>query len=135
MAKFPSEEWVAEFKNQINANPAYREAAKTWEGDFYFIVEPEGGLKERVYMYLDLWHGECRDAFIAKDPLMKQPQYEISGPPSVWKKIIEKKLDSMQALLTRQLKLKGDMGPIMKAVKAAQELVNSATRVPTEFPV
>jgi len=35
--------------------------------------------------------------------------------------------------MTRQLKLKGDMIKIMKAVKAAKELVECTTQVPTEF--
>ncbi len=36
--------------------------------------------------------------------------------------------------MTRRLKLKGNMMKIMRAVKAAQELVNCCTLVPTEFP-
>ena len=45
-----------------------------------------------------------------------------------------KQVDPIQALITRQLKLKGNMAKVLRAVKAAQELVNSATRVETEFP-
>jgi putative sterol carrier protein len=48
--------------------------------------------------------------------------------------VIEKKLDPLQGLLTRQFKLQGDMVKIMRAVKAAQELVNCTTLVPAEFP-
>jgi putative sterol carrier protein len=40
----------------------------------------------------------------------------------------------MKGLLTRQLKLQGNMAKIMRAVKAANELVLCATRVPTDFP-
>jgi putative sterol carrier protein len=58
----------------------------------------------------------------------------MSGPLSKWRQVIEKKLDPIQGLLTRQFKLKGDMVMIMKNVKAAQELVNCTTQVPTEFP-
>jgi hypothetical protein len=36
--------------------------------------------------------------------------------------------------LTRQFKLQGDMVKIMRAVKAAQELVNCTALVPTKFP-
>jgi putative sterol carrier protein len=84
-------------------------------------------------MYLDLWHGKCRDAFVVPDRAAKNPAFVINAPESVWRKVIDKKLDPIQGMMTRQLKLKGDMVKIMKAVKAAKELVDSVTRVPTEF--
>ena len=53
----------------------------------------------------------------------------------MWKKVIEVKLDPIQGMMTRQLKLRGNMVKIMKAVKAAKELVNCCTMVESEFPV
>lgn len=129
---FLSDEWAAAFKDAVNSSAAYKVAAETWEGDFYFISEMDNG--EQRTMYLDLWHGECRDAYIVADPSSKSPEFEVSGKIPSWKKVIEKKVDPIQALITRQLKLKGNMAKVLKSVKAAQELVNSATTVPTEFP-
>ena len=43
-------------------------------------------------------------------------------------------LDPIQALMTNQLKLKGNMVMVMKNVKAAQEIVRACTRIDTEFP-
>ncbi len=130
---FLSDEWAAAFKDAVNSSAAYKVAAETWEGDFYFISELSGG--EHRTMYLDLWHGECRDAYIVADPSSKTPpEFEVSGKIPSWKKVIDKKVDPIQALITRQLKLKGNMAKVLKSVKAAQELVNCATTVPTEFP-
>jgi hypothetical protein len=42
MAKFFTQEWGDLYKEAINSNKAYEEAAKTWEGDFYFIMEAGG---------------------------------------------------------------------------------------------
>lgn len=129
---FMSEEWALALKDAINANQAYREAAATWEGDFYFIAELSDGSTKAIY--LDLWHGECRDAFVVSDSSVKSPEFEVSGKIPAWKKVLAKQVDPIQALITRQLKLKGNMAKVLRAVKAAQELVNSATHVPTEFP-
>ncbi len=129
---FMTEEWAKAFMEAINNNPAYREAAATWEGDFYFIAELKDGATKTVY--LDLWHGECRDAFMVNDPSSKTPEFEVSGKIPSWKKVMAKQVDPIQALITRQLKLKGNMAKVLRAVKAAQELVNSATKVETEFP-
>ena len=131
---FASDEWVKSLMVKINESEAYRSAAKTWEGDFYFIVEPEGGVTEQVVMYMDLWHGACREAFIAEHVEVRNPEFRINAPVSAWQLVVTKKLDPIQALMTRRLKLQGNMMKIMRAVKAAQELVNCCTQVPTEFP-
>jgi putative sterol carrier protein len=129
---FMTDEWAKAFMEAINSNPAYREAATTWEGDFYFIAEMKDGSTATVY--LDLWHGDCRDAYLVTDPGSKTPEFEVSGKIPSWKKVMGKQVDPIQALITRQLKLKGNMAKVLRAVKAAQELVNSATKVDTEFP-
>jgi len=134
MHEFASEGWVKALQEAINSSPAYAEAAKTWEGDFYFIVDAGGAIDKEIVMYMDLWHGKCREAFLVADRSAKNPAFVINAPLSVWRKVIEKKLDPVQGLMTRQLKLQGDMVKIMKAVKAAKELVECTTRVPTKFP-
>jgi putative sterol carrier protein len=53
---------------------------------------------------------------------------------STWRRVIEKKLDPIQGMITGQLKLKGTMSKIMRFPRAAAELVNCATKVPTDFP-
>jgi len=131
--KFPSEEWIKALMQELNKSEAYHNAAKDWEGDSYFIVEPEGGLKEQIIFYMDLWHGECRSACIVADEKEKTPEFRIRAPLSKWRRVIEKKLDPIQALVTRQLKLHGNLMKVMKSPKAAMELVNCCSLVPTEF--
>lgn len=133
MYEFGSDQWLKAFQEAINNSPAYAEAAKTWEGDFYFIVDPGGALDKEIVMYVDLWHGKCREVSLVHDRSAKNPAFVINAPESVWRKVIEKQLDPIQGLMTRQLKLKGDMVKIMKAVKAAKELVECTTKVPTKF--
>jgi len=133
MHEFGSDEWMKAFLEAINSSQAYADAAKTWEGDFYFIVDPGGPIDEEIVMYVDLWHGKCREAYRVADRSAKEPEFVINAPESVWRKVIEKQLDPIQGMMTRQLKLKGNMVKIMKAVKAAKELVECTTQVPTLF--
>jgi putative sterol carrier protein len=132
--KFPTDEWIKALMQEINNSQAYQDAAKDWEGDFYFIVEPEGGLEKQAILYMDLWHGKCRSAYVVTDEGEKTPEFCIWAPLSKWRRVIEKKLDPIQGMITRQLKLKGNLMKIMKAPKAALELVNCCTLVPTDFP-
>lgn len=132
--KFPSDEWIKAMADEVNKSEAYRKSAEKWEGDFYFIAEPGPGVPERVLLYIDLWHGEARSAFAVATEDEKSPEFIIRAPVSTWRRVIEKKLDPIQGMITGQLKLKGTMSKIMRFPKAAAELVNCATKVPTEFP-
>ena len=42
-------------------------------------------------MYLDLWHGEARDAYLAEDPSAKKPAFTLRAPLEIWKGVLDKK--------------------------------------------
>ena len=131
---FPSPEWVEQLRIEINRNQAYRRSGKTWEGDFYFTVEAVPGLKEPFELYLDLWHGECRDAHVVTGKGIKKPEFVIAGSLDTYRRIFTKKLDPIQALMTRKLKLEGNMMKIMRSVKATIDLVNCCSLIDTVYP-
>ena len=132
--QFATEEWVKALQEELNTRDAYREAAKKWEVDFYFIVEKGPEIEEDSYLYLDLWHGVARQAYLQVDPGSLETAFELSAPLDTWKGVLNKKIDPIRGIMTRQLKLKGNMMKIMKAPKAATELVESAARVDTTWP-
>jgi putative sterol carrier protein len=132
--RFPSDEWIKAMMQEVNQSESYRKSAANWEGDFYFIVEPGAGLAEQMVLYIDLWHGEARSAGGVASEEEKSPEFVIRAPLATWRRVIEKRLDPIQGMITGQLKLKGTMSKIMRYPKAASELVNCATKVPTDFP-
>jgi putative sterol carrier protein len=125
--QFPSQEWTEQFVKEINSNAAYATAAQTWEGDVLLVVE------EQAAVHLDLWHGQCRGAEYLPGGEERTAEFKLSATLEQWQKILEGQLDPMQGLLTRQIKLDGNLVKAMKNIKAAQELVRCATRVPTQF--
>jgi putative sterol carrier protein len=131
---FATDAWVARLKDELNQSQSYQAAAKEWEGDFLFVVEPEDHRPQPIYMYMDLYHGKCRQAFILNEPHSLNPAYRVSGKLRIWRAITQQELDPIKALLTRQLSLKGNMAKVMRNVKAATELVNCTTRLTTKFP-
>lgn len=132
--EFATDDWVKALQEELNRSEAYRKAAAKWEGDFYFIVEEGQGIGEEIYLYLDLWHGEARQAYVQDDPAGQDTAFELSAPLDVWKGVLNKKIDPIRGIMTRQLKLKGNMMKIMKAPKAATELVECAANVDTVWP-
>ena len=135
MAKqFLSKEWIDEYKDVLNNSPAYKEAAKTWEGDFLFVIKPDGPLDKEVTYYIDLWHGDCRGVSLVEEGKpAPSTEFQYIGKYSEWLKVIRGELDPIKGILTRKFKLVGDKGKVMRATKAAKELVNSAQKVDTVF--
>lgn len=134
--KFPSEEWVKKYKEAINSNPAYKEAAKNWTyGPVSLIIkaEPSIGLKEDVGVWLDLDRGVCREAKMVSPQEAQKAPFCITGDYARWKQVVKKELEPVQGMMQGKLKLKGDLPTIVRFIKAAQELVESATTIETEF--
>ncbi|MFX0095148.1 MAG: SCP2 sterol-binding domain-containing protein [Candidatus Hodarchaeota archaeon] len=57
---------------------------------------------------------------------MSDVAFVCSEKYSVWIKVLKGELNPIKALMTRKLKLKGNMSKALKASKAAKELVRSA---------
>ena len=136
MPEFPSKEWVDVYVERIRSSKDYREAAATWEGDVAYVFEPEPdkGVPEEIWAWVDLWHGEVRDYRYGVSPEEgEKARFIIRAPYSRWKEVIKKELDPVKGMMQGKLKLKGDLPTIVRYVKAANELVNLAASVPTEF--
>lgn len=131
--QFATDEWIKALMAEVNQSAAYAKAAKTWEGDFYFIVDKGEGIPEDVYMYMDLWHGECREAYKVDDPAEKNPAFVMNAPVSVWQQVFQKKIDPIRGMMSGKLKLKGNMMKVIKTPKAAIELVECCTQIDTVY--
>lgn len=132
--QFATDEWIKALRDELNNSPGYKNAAAKWEGDFYFVITAGDAIPEDIYLYMDLWHGECRDAFKVDDPAAKSPEFKLHAPVKTWRGVMEKKIDPIKGIVTKQLKLDGPMMKVMKAPKAAIELVEACTRLDTDWP-
>lgn len=131
--EFGTDAWIKELHRRLNESELYREAAANWEGDFHFVITKGEGIEEERYLYIDLQHGQSLDAFrdLEKE---RNPAYTLSGPLPLWRKIVTGQLDPIKALMSRQLKLRGNMMKIMKSPKAAVEMVKVCTEIDTAWP-
>jgi putative sterol carrier protein len=131
--KFPSDEWIKELSRQLNASDSYEKSAKDWEGDFVFIIEPDDAYDTTAYLFLGLYHGKSPDAALIGSADEREAEFLLSAPFSSWRQVIEGKLDPIQGMMTRKLKVKGNMMKIMRYPKAAKEIVSCCALVPTDF--
>jgi len=132
---FPSNEWIAAYKDAINGNPAYKPAATTWTHGVVALVakaQPPG-LMQDTGIWLDLDRGVCRGAKLCTVEEAMTAPFCITGDYARWKQVMRKELDPIKGMMQGKLKLKGDLPTIVRAVKASQELVNSCSMVDTKF--
>ena len=117
----------------LNASEDYERSAKAWEGDFTFVIEPDDAFADTAYLFLALHHGKSPGGQALEDLSDAQTEYTISAPYSTWRKVVEGRLDPIQGLMTKQLKLNGNMMMIMRYPKAAKEIISCTKLIPTEF--
>lgn len=134
MVLFGSEEFIQQFKDTVNNNSAYEDAARDWEGDFLFVIKPDGPLKSEIVYYVDLYHGKCRGARLLSTQEGTKTSYIYEGPLKSWVKLLGRQLDPIGSLMMGKFKLHGNLAKVLRYTRAAKELVNSVASVPTEFP-
>ena len=136
MPVFASQAWFEAFVTEINASNDYRDAATDWEGDIAFriLAEPDRGVPEDMWGYLDLWHGACRGGRVIEAGEADAVAYTLTAPYSRWKEVVLGDLDPTRAMMQGKLKVRGDLATIVRYVRAANELVHLTGLVETEFP-
>lgn len=133
-AIFPSEEWLRGLEYKLNTDPRYNEIARNWEGDLLFFIEPAGNLKERLTFYLDLWHGTCRKVEYKPVPdSHPTPTFTLTASYQDITNILTGKLNPMTAMMTSRLKVKGNLGYMMRNVPTVLDFVRVAQEVTTEI--
>ncbi len=137
---FPSEAWLEALKEVLNSDERYARTAKNWEGDMTVVIEQgEQGRVENlpVAKYLDLWHGKCRDVKMIDPEQEKLPEAAFTLRATIDNiyKIFTGDLDPMQAMLTRRLRVEGNMAYMLRNVPTVLEFVRCARNVEIENQV
>ncbi len=129
--KFPSQEWATEFMAAINANEAYRAAASAWEGDILFLVRVADPNAAAPGVHLALSHGQCSAATFHADARAISSEFIYEGTSENWEKLLKGGIDPVKAILDGTFKIRGNLAKAMRFTKAAKELVETASKVPT----
>ncbi|MDP3909975.1 MAG: SCP2 sterol-binding domain-containing protein [Gemmatimonadales bacterium] len=133
---FPSNEWVAAYREAIRASAAYRAASLEWtHGPVALVLPaaPDIGIREAVGIWLDLERGECREAKLVSQEAAREAAFVLTAEYRYWKQIIRKELGPVAGIMRRKVGLQGSLPIVVRFIKSAEELVEAATRVPTKF--
>jgi len=141
---FLSPEWCSAFEEKIQNDERYKQVARKWEGSvvLVFSADPEAGLDRDRYIFLDLWHGECKSLLPVPESIGRTGEFVLQAEYRKWVKIVKGELSVVKELATRKLKLVPfDFSKAVKLAAASQaalrlvELAGSAgARYPGELP-
>jgi len=119
--KFGSAEWTQALHNEVEHQPSVRGSRQNWEGEFYFIVEPDGPITQTVHMYMISGTAKSREAKLVQDPQEKNPA--LSCPASTANgTVVLAKLDPIQAPDDRTTETQSNMTMVMKKSNRARKM-------------
>jgi putative sterol carrier protein len=130
---FLNQAWVDRLVEKLNSDARYAQIASKWEGDFAFVIEPSGDLTQPVFIYVDLWHGTCRSGRLLSGLQDNTAAFTMTATYEDIKKVLTGKLDPMQALMIRKLRLHGSMAYMMRNTPTVLDFVRCAREITTEI--
>ncbi len=130
-----SKEWIAAFGEQLSQSPTYKQQAQTWEGTLLLVLNETNTPHDRA-IWLDLWHGDCRQVREATVDDFSTADYVLSASLTNWQQILNKDIAPLMAIMRGKLLLKkGSMATLAKYTSAATALVNVAADVPATWDI
>ncbi|HEU4699448.1 MAG TPA: hypothetical protein VFS40_09730 [Gemmatimonadales bacterium] len=128
-----SDTWARAWCDALNASPAYRTAAATWEGAAGLVMTNPPDAPRAVY--LDLWHGECRGVRTGDLDVLADARYVLEATRETWREVLSLRQSPVFALMSGRLRLtRGSLGELMPFANAAKELLGTASTIEAVFP-
>jgi len=132
---FPSNEWLQVLVDVLNSDERYAEVAKNWEGDMTVVIEPEDEDERQdlpVAVYIDLWHGKCRSARFIHMEKEEFPDaaFTLRARIDHIEQLFTGQLDPIQAMMTRRLRVHGNMAYMLRNVPTVLDFVRCCQKIP-----
>lgn len=126
--------WAHAWGEELNTNPAYREAGASWEGDLVLEMNGTKGGPARA-VYLDLHRGTCRAARLASAVDLESAQYRFQASRDAWRRVLTGGVSPAVAIMTGQLKLaRGSLMDFLPYADAATALLQAGGAIEAYFP-
>jgi len=130
---FPSEEWLNELKDSLNADKTFEKTAAKWEGSLVMHVQADELHDKETIMWIDPYHGKVRDAKIINSLDEETSEFVLGAKYTTWKAIINGEMDSMKAMMKGKIKVQGKLTTLLKQTKASNALIKVQQNMDTIF--
>lgn len=135
---FPSAAWLAAAVEAVNRHPDLPRALAGLAPDLAAVVEADPpALPAAVAAWGRHERGRIAEWRMLEDPdeiLEIEPAYVVRGPYRLWRDLLERRADPLQAALSGKLRVQGDLEALVKRANYRYVLDQALARVATEFP-
>jgi putative sterol carrier protein len=131
---FPSLKWATELMARLNADAKFKSVGSRWEGEVNLHIEGAPGVGSSQVIYIDSWHGTCRSVDFGIEEHARPAAFQIKAPLENWKRILAQEIGPIQAMISGQVRVYGNMVYILRNVGGTQRMVEVAATIPTHFP-
>lgn len=135
--RFASREWIAALAAALERQRDLPRALAGLGGDAAFVVEAEGRAFPRTLaVYARQERGRIASWRVLPDEddiLELEPAYVVRAPYGVWKALLRGERDPVQAALSGQVKVKGDLEALMRRASYRYVVDAALAAVATEF--
>lgn len=133
-----ADEWIEEWRDQLNDSAAYSEAGAGWgigfNGDFLFEIRPDDQYDgDPISLFVGLEDGECTEAYRTTDPEGEDWGFAFRGDYGDWKRLIRGEVGAVEGMMDGEFDLDGDMQKVLQYSEAAVVMTDNGANVDTEF--
>ncbi len=137
--RFPSRQWLAAVAEAANRHPDLQKALDGLGRDVAAVVEADPPALERSVAAWGRHDGgriaEWRMLEDEDEILEIQPAYVVRAPYRLWKSLLRKEMDPVEAALSGRVKVKGDLEGLVRRASVGYIIMDAVLReVETEFP-
>jgi putative sterol carrier protein len=126
--------WTDAFRQAVNTDAGYRDAAARWTNPVALVVEPGAGLEAGAAVQLDLAAGACLGAESLAPHAVTAP-FVLSAGLDNWKRILVGDADPIAAVAKGDLRLtRGSISTLMLHARGAKALLHCARQIETAWP-
>ena len=130
---FPSLEWSTELMIRLNTDAKFKSVGSRWEGDVNLYIEGVPGARSSQVIYIDSWHGTCRGVDFCMEEDARPAAFQIKAPLGNWKRVLSQEIGPIQAMISGQVRVFGNLAYILRNVGSTQRMVEVAATIPTRF--
>jgi putative sterol carrier protein len=85
-----------------------------------------------IYIWLDFWHGELRNAKPVAPGEISSPRFTLTGPYAAFKEVVSGRMGTTTQIVKGKLKLRGDLGYMMRNAAAVTRFGQLMSSIPVE---
>ena len=134
---FPSEKWIAEWRERLNDNEEYAEKGQGWgaefNGDFVFHVRADDRLPDDHYFFIGLEGGTCTEARGIDDPDEVDAGFVYRGDYADWVALNQGDIGPIDGMMSGVFDIEGDMQKVLQYSEAAVAMSETGRELDTDY--